>query len=135
MKMASEKDVKREIKKLLDAHDWFWFMPPANGYGKAGVSDVIALKNGVFLAIEAKYGGNKPSPAQKAFVESVWAQHGMGFVVNDKNITWLEQWLAAFDRSVAAVQGSAGGDPRQAVNQADGALMLNAVSVLTELCK
>lgn len=133
--ITNEKGVKREVKKLLDAHDWFWFMPPANGYGKAGIADFIALKNGVFLAIETKFGYNKPTPAQKAFIESVYSQHGLGFGVNEKNIEWLEKWLAAFDRSVAAVQGSAGGDPRQAVDEADGALMLNAVTVLTELFK
>ena len=59
-----EKDVKTRIKKLLDDHDWFWFMPPANGFGRTGISDIIAVKRGVFLAIEAKFGKNPPTAMQ-----------------------------------------------------------------------
>ena len=58
----TEKDVKAEVKKLLNAHDWFWWMPPANGFGKAGISDFNALKKGVFLAVETKFGSKKPTP-------------------------------------------------------------------------
>lgn len=94
--IRNEKDVKARVKKLLDAHNWFWWMPPANGFGKVGVSDFHALKNGVFLSIETKFGSNKPTAHQKAFLESINAETGMGFVVNEQNLEHLEAFLTDF---------------------------------------
>lgn len=131
--MTNEKDVKRAIKKLLDKHGWFWWMPPANGYGTTGVSDFNALKNGVFLAVEAKFGTNKPSPRQKAYAESIAAQQGFAFCVNDKNLEWLDRWLECFDNASEAVLRAGGGDPREAVDQSDGADLINAMHVLMEM--
>jgi hypothetical protein len=96
-----EKDVKREVKKLLDVHRWFWFCPPANGFGKAGISDFLALRAGVFMAIETKVKTNKPTPMQKAFLSSIAAEDGFGFVVNDSNIDSFSKWLDMFDEAVA----------------------------------
>lgn len=123
--MDNEKDVKREVKRILDKRDWFWWMPPANGFGRAGISDINAIKNGVFLAIETKFGKNKPTPAQRAFLESVMASRGYGFVVNENRVEWLSSFLDAFDRSADAVQK--GGKP----SPEDGAMMLNAIKILT----
>lgn len=132
--MNNEKDVKKAVKKLLDRHDWFWWMPPANGYGTTGVSDFNALKNGVFLAIETKFGNNKPTVRQKAYSETIWAQKGIAFCVNETHLEWLEQWLKCFDNATHAVV-LAGPDtrPEDAVNIEDGAAMLNAVHMLTEM--
>ena len=96
-----EKDVKREVKKLLDANKWFWWMPPANGFGKAGISDFHALRAGVFMAVETKVKTNKPTPMQGAFLNSIAAEDGFAFVVNDTNIEWFSRWLDMFDQAVA----------------------------------
>lgn len=127
MKIASEKDVKREVKKLLDAHEWFWFMPPANGYGKAGISDFLAIRAGVFLALETKFGGNKPTALQIGFLNSVQAEKGFAFVVSEKNLDWLKAFLIHFDNAAEAVAS------QQQVDEADGGEMLNAIKMLTEL--
>lgn len=102
----NEKDVKAEVKKLLTKHDWFWWMPPGTGYGKAGVSDFNALKSGVFLAIETKFGSKKPTPAQSAYLESIHAEDGFGFVVNEKLLGDLDVWLTLFTRAASNVQHS-----------------------------
>src|SRR6056297_353525 len=80
----TEKDVKAEVKKLLTKHGWFWWMPPGNGFGKGGVADFNALHHGVFLAIETKFGSKRPTPAQIGYLESIHAENGFGFVVNEK---------------------------------------------------
>jgi hypothetical protein len=121
----NEADVKKRVKKLLDQHNWFWWMPPANGFGKIGVSDFNAFRGGVFLAVETKFGNNKPTHHQKAFLESILAESGFAFVVTDKNMPWLESWLAAFDR---AAEKAAKNQP---VEPEDGAMMLNALKELT----
>lgn len=120
-----ENDVKKAIRNLLDHYGWFHFAVPANGYSLGGVSDRLAVKAGVFLAIEAKFGSNKPSTLQKAFLESVMAEGGFGFVVNEKNIDQLARWLDAFDRSTTAVSKN------EKVADEDGAAMLDAVRELT----
>lgn len=98
----TEKDVKAEVKKLLNKHNWFWWMPPGNGYGKAGVADFNALKAGTFIAIETKFGKRKPTPMQLGFLNSIQAEDGIPFVVNEERLVWLEAWLHAFDKAVEA---------------------------------
>jgi Holliday junction resolvase len=48
-----------------------------------GTSDIIALYCGVYLAIEVKYGDNKATKEQVAFLESVAAAGGVGLVAFD----------------------------------------------------
>lgn len=124
--MKNEKDVKKAVKKLLDQYDWFWFMPPANAYGKAGISDFIAIGQGVFLAIETKFGSNKPTAMQVGFLNSIRAEKGFAFVVNDKNIAWLEAWLASFKRGAEAISN------KNMPTDEDGAMMINAIRELTD---
>jgi Holliday junction resolvase len=122
-----EKDVKREIKRLLDKFGWFWWMPPANGFGKAGISDINTIKDGVFMAIEAKFGSNKPTVMQRAFLESVRTAGGYGFVVNEKNIDALEIFLTDFQEQTELVRTN-----QQMSNEA-GARMVDALRVLMAL--
>lgn len=122
-----EADVKNAVKAALKKHGWFWWMPPMNGYGQSGVSDFNALKSGVFLAIETKFGYNKPTPMQKAYLQSITAEGGFGFVVNDKNLSNFLDWLERFDRAAKAVEE--GGKPADE----DGAQMLNDIAAMTEL--
>lgn len=122
--MKSEKDVKAKVKKLLDKAGWFWWMPPANGFGKVGVSDFHALKNGVFIAIETKFGSNKPTAHQRAFLESINAESAFAFVVNEQNVDWLESFLKDF-----AEQTSSIAEKRQMSNEA-GARLLDAIRAL-----
>jgi len=124
---TKEADVKAEVKKLLGKHGWFFWMPPMNGYGQTGVSDFNALRAGVFLAIETKFGSNKPSPMQKGYLQSITAEGGFGFVVNEKNLDWFRGWLEAFDTASKAVEQ---GDKPSAD---DGTYMLNAIAAMTEL--
>ena len=86
----NEAGVKREVRKLLALYAWHYWMPPANGYGKAGISDFHALKNGKFLAIETKYGGNTPTVLQSKFLTAIELAGGRAIVVTEKNLDYLE---------------------------------------------
>jgi hypothetical protein len=120
-----EKDVKREVKRLLDKHKWFWWCPPANAYGKSGISDFHAVRGGVFMAIETKMSPNKPTAMQEGFLGSIKAEGGFAFVVTEKTVSWFAVWLQAFDAATAAT--AAGSEP----TPEDGAAMLNAMHELT----
>lgn len=119
-----EADVKKHVKELLDRHDWFWWMPPMNGFGASGVSDFNGLKSGVFMGVETKFGKNPPTALQQAFLRSVLQESGIAFVVSERNIEYFEAWLGAFDR--ATIAQSKG----EAIAPEDGAMMLNALAEL-----
>lgn len=123
--MKNEKDVRRKIHALLDQFGWFWWSIPATGYGKNGVSDDNAIKSGVFMAIEAKFGSNKPTPLQIAYLNSVRAEHGYAFVVSDRNIDWFEAFLESFEIATAAVSN------KEQVPPEHGARMINAIAELS----
>lgn len=122
--MNSEKDVKKHVKKILDKHGWFWWMTPANGFGKSGISDFCALKDGTFIAIETKFGGNKPTPLQIGYLNTVRAHDSFGFIVDEMRIDWLDTFLAAFGRAQTAKMN------KMEPTDEDGAAMLNAIRAM-----
>ena len=89
----NEDGVKRAVKKLLVKYGWFFWMPPANAFGRSGISDFHALKQGKFMAIETKYGYNKPTPLQQQFLKDVMRNDGHVLVVNENNLDELEDFL------------------------------------------
>lgn len=125
--ITNEKHVKREVKKLLDKHKWFWWMPPSNAYGKSGIADFHALKADVFMVIETKFGSNKPTPNQVGFLNSIQAEGAFAFVVNEKNLDQLELFLDLFAKAAATAAD------KQQIKNEDGAGMLDAMRALTML--
>ena len=122
---AKEAHVKDDVKALLDKWGWFWWMVPANGYGRAGISDFHALKDGVFMAIETKFGSNKPTAPQIGFLNSIRQETGFAFVVSDRNITWLAAFLESFALSTDAQRRG------EKVADEHGARMLDAIAELS----
>lgn len=118
-----ERDVKEDVNKLLDAHGWFWFSPPANAFGRTGISDKLAVRDGMFMALEVKRGAKPPKPTanQIAFLQTIKHHNHFAFVVNEPRLADLAAFLGALDRSIAATQ------KKQPVAPEDGAMMLNAI--------
>jgi hypothetical protein len=117
---TSEACVKRQVKKLLVQHNFtFSWMPAANAFGKAGAADFLALRGSMLLAIETKFGYNKPSAAQTLFLKNVNANGGVGFVVNERLVSTLGIWLSACDRTL---EGVGLPDDAQTMFHAGGAL-------------
>lgn len=125
-KVKDEKGVKGKIKLLLDFHGWFHWMPSANGYGTMGVSDHAAIKDGVFLVIEAKFGRNKPKPLQKQFAQQIIANDAYAFCVNERNIDHLAMWLESFEHAKQAQMAGT------EIPIEHGSRLLNAISALTD---
>lgn len=125
-RLASEKAVKTLIKRLLDYHGWFHWMPPGNGYGTIGVHDHNAIKDGVFMTVEAKFGKNKPTAMQSAFAAQIMVNNGFSFCVNERNIDHFAMWLESF--SIATQHQMQGKE----VPAEHGARMLNAISAMTD---
>lgn len=88
-----ERDVKKLVRNLLTEFGWFHWMPPSNAYGKAGIADINAVRDGRFLAIETKVGRNLPTPQQRIFLAQVAAAGGYAFMVNEARLPALRLWL------------------------------------------
>jgi hypothetical protein len=83
---SSEKYVKEQVKKELAAFpNLYYFMPPANGYGRSGVPDIVCCLNGLFFSVECKAPARKSnvSELQKREGEKIKKAGGLWFVVYD----------------------------------------------------
>jgi len=71
-----ESEIKNQIKAYLRYTGWFAF-PILQGLGVyKGISDMIAIRNGVVIFIEVKTGIGKQSQDQKQFEYDVITQTG-----------------------------------------------------------
>ena len=95
-----QKTVKPKIRKLLDKHGWFWWATPATMYSQSGISDICAVKQGMFLAVEAKFGRNDPTPTQMAYLDSIRACDHFAFVVRETTLDAFETFLTCLDKSI-----------------------------------
>lgn len=86
--------VKRKVRKVLKQYGgdeaWFCF-PVAGPYGRAGVPDILAVVNGIFLAVETKSGRNKPTELQKQQLRKIRMAGGLSMVVNEQNLPEFER--------------------------------------------
>jgi len=80
-----EKAVKAKVKAVLESEGVYYFMPPANGFGRSGVPDIVACVNGLFLGIECKANGNKPTALQIREIEAIRRSNGVAVVVDETN--------------------------------------------------
>jgi Holliday junction resolvase len=95
MATTPEGKVKAVLCKLLDAYspDVYYFKPAANGYGRAGIPDVIVCCNGRMIAVECKTRGNNPTPLQQRELTHIEAAGGITVVLNEDNIAVMHVLL------------------------------------------
>lgn len=84
MAKTPEGKVKGDIKKWLNRHDIWFFMPVSNGFGLHGIPDIICCFNGAFIGIEVKAPGkiNNVSELQKQVHLAIGASGGLAVVVD-----------------------------------------------------
>jgi hypothetical protein len=82
--------VKDAVKQELDRAGVWYFMPAANGYGRAGIPDIVCCVNGFFLAIECKAGNNQPTLLQDRELERIEAAGGIALVISDDPETFVQ---------------------------------------------
>jgi hypothetical protein len=95
--MTPEGKIKARIKKLLDGYDRvFYFMPVPSGYGMTTI-DYFVCMDGIFVGIEAKAPGKKPTARQEGTLADIRAAGGSTFVIDD------EQGIVALDTFLRSV--------------------------------
>ena len=85
MAQTPEKKVKTKVEAVLKSEDVYYFFPATGGYGRSGVPDIVACVNGVFIGIECKANGGKPTALQVRELERIRAAGGYAIVVNEEN--------------------------------------------------
>lgn len=88
-----EKKVKTHVKKTLDEMGIYHFSPFQAGMGRAGIPDIIACYNGLFLAIECKAGKGKTTALQERELNAIRTAKGLAFVINEENMNNLKELL------------------------------------------
>jgi len=81
-----ENHVKESIKDIMDMFRGCTHWPVgASGTSRRTV-DRMACYRGYFLAIEAKYGKNKPTELQRKFLTDIELSGGFSICIDEKNI-------------------------------------------------
>ena len=91
--MTPEGAVKKQVRKILDAHGVYYFFPATHGYGRSGVPDVVCCHRGRFIGIECKAGRGVPTPLQQRELRKIEEAGGVALVVNEANLDELERVL------------------------------------------
>jgi hypothetical protein len=87
--MTPEAKVKQKVRRLLDAMEIYYFFPPANGYGRAGIPDIILCHAGLFGAVECKAGKGQLTALQERELDKINAAGGFTFVARENNLEEL----------------------------------------------
>lgn len=93
MASTPESKVKKKVRALLDEYNIYHFMPPANGFGRAGIPDIIGCFSGRFIAVECKAGNNTTTALQDRELQRIKDAGGVAFVANENNLHELKELL------------------------------------------
>ena len=93
MANTPESKVKRKVTVILNKYGAYFFYPPSNGFGRAGIPDIIACHCGQFVAIECKAGKNTTTALQRKELRAIEDAGGYALVINETNIEQVEAVL------------------------------------------
>ncbi len=99
--MTKETAIKKEIKDWLRLNGWFCFYCLQGMGAYKGIPDIIAIRDGVTLYIEAKTDHGKQSLYQKQFQADI-EEHG-GLYLIARSYTDIEIFLKINKKSIDKV--------------------------------
>ena len=91
--MTPEGKVKAKVKKALAEVGAYYAMPIGTGYGNAGVPDFLVCHKGVFVGIECKANGGKPTALQMKNLADIEAAGGRALIIDETNVAQLRNLL------------------------------------------
>lgn len=85
MSNTPEGRIKRKVVEVLKKHRVWYFFPASNGFGRAGIPDIIGIVDGRFFGIECKADPKKkPTALQVKCGEEIEAAGGIWLLVRSK---------------------------------------------------
>ncbi len=96
--MTPEGKIKKRLTEMLKAHKVWYFYPAANGMGRAGIPDVVAIVDGQFIGIECKADETKkPTALQLQCAKQIREAGGYWFLINgDLSLEQLDKWIKSW---------------------------------------
>ena len=85
---CDEKYVKNRVRNVFKYfEDCYWFLPPANGFGRSGIPDFVGCYKGRFFSVECKAPARSDNVSPLQRIEGVKIQQsgGVWMVVHDIN--------------------------------------------------
>lgn len=100
MAQTPEGKIKKKVVELLQKYGVWYFFPASNGFGKAGIPDVVACFNGRFISIECKSDATKkPTELQLQRGREIQRAGGVWMVVcDDSTLFTLEYTIISYQR-------------------------------------
>lgn len=97
--MAGEKAFENKIKDFLKKEGaWFIKYWAGSEYTKAGIPDILACVNGIFLGIEVKAATGKPSELQLYTLDEIKKAGGVAFVLYPKDFEKFKSLVRTIKR-------------------------------------
>lgn len=91
MATTPEAKVKKQVVKILQDYDVYFFYPVTGGYGRSGVPDIVCCFRGRFIGIEVKADARKnpPTDLQLKNLREITEHGGVSLVVDAANLESL----------------------------------------------
>jgi Holliday junction resolvase len=93
--MTPEGRAKREALAVLKLHNVFYFMPIGSMYGRHGITDIVAVVNGMGLFIEVKSADGEVRPLQDLFMTAAQKAGAYAMVFRPGDARMLEHRINA----------------------------------------
>ena len=88
-----ESKVKNKAKLALARLGAYYTFPMTGGYSNSGVPDILVCYRGVFIGLECKANGNKPTRLQESHIKEINMNGGIAFIVDEHNVDNLYELL------------------------------------------
>lgn len=100
-----EKGVKTKVKRVLAKHGMYFFMPATHGYGSSGVPDIVGCMGGLFVGVECKANGNRPTALQLKNLMAIVAAGGLAVAVDETGLDDLDHLLTQHKNGIHNCNG------------------------------
>jgi len=88
-----ESKVKNKAKLALARLGAYYTFPMTGGYSNSGVPDILVCYRGIFIGLECKANGNKPTRLQESHIKEINMNGGIAFIVDEHNVDNLYELL------------------------------------------
>jgi Holliday junction resolvase len=105
MSNTPEGKIKRKVVQVLKRHDVWYFFPASNGFGRAGIPDIVAIVDGLFVGIECKSDpSKKPTKLQEDCGERIEKAGGLWLLVRSaEDCSELDKTITDMKKRVVSV--------------------------------
>ena len=93
MAMTPEAKVKKAVVAVLKEVGAYYFYPVTGGYGASGIFDIVVCYRGVFIGIECKANGGRPTKLQSRNAGIAKSSGCVVLVIDESNIDYVKYVL------------------------------------------